>query len=84
MDQIPSKLCYIVRGNKKELRKTQIFWTFRISSWYHYKVAQDMCDPVHSQPEKTHMGLQSWYGSTIEHTLTHIWNKPHCPIHSLF
>lgn len=51
MDQIPVKLCYLVTGNNKELRKIQIPWTFRTPSWYYYKVAQDMCDPVHSQPE---------------------------------
>lgn len=53
MDQTSIKLCNIATCNNKELRKTQISWTL-----YHHKVAQDMCDPVHSQPEKDHMDFK--------------------------
>lgn len=70
MDQMPIKLCDIVTGNNKELRKIQISWTFRISSRYYYKLAQDTCDLVYSQREKAQ--AQSSHGSTTEHTLTYL------------
>lgn len=65
MDQTPVKLRHLVTGSNKELRKIQIPWTFRTPSWYYYKVAQDMYDPVHSQSgtawahaQRIHMALE--------------------------
>lgn len=72
MDQTLVKLCHLVTGSNKELRKIQIPWTFRTLSWYYYKIAQDMYDPAHSQPEIPNLSscTENSHGSRTEHTLT--------------